>query len=123
MSDLFAGLSLAPSSSREENQQSNYSAQPTGYVPPSPATLNGNAMHFAHSISLVPIDEAILRYHGHRENAANTISPTLTEAFGLGYPYQIHNDALAFLSGDVGVQVAQQSQTAQPVQQPPGLLF
>ena len=87
------------------------------------ATLNGNSMHFAHSISLVPIDEAILRYPGHRENAANTISPTLTEAFGLGYPYQIHNDALAFLSGDVGVQVAQQAQTAQPVQQPPGLLF
>ena len=43
MSDLFAGLSLAPSSSREENQQSNYSAPPTGYVPPSPASLNGKA--------------------------------------------------------------------------------
>lgn len=90
------------------------------------ATLNGNSMHFAHSISLVPIDDAILRYPGHRENAANTISPTLTEAFGLGYPYQIHNDALAFLSGDVGTcqqSVAQQPQTTQPVHQPPGLLF
>ena len=92
------------------------------------ATLNGNSMHFAHSISLVPIDDAILRFPGHRENAANTISPTLIEAFGLGYPYQIHNDALAFLSGDVCQQpVAQQPQTTQPVQQPvqqpPGLLF
>lgn len=61
-------------------------------------SLNGTAggvlASFAHSISLVPIDDSVSRIDG--------ISPALRDAFDAGFPFQIHNDALALLSGDAG---------------------
>ena len=80
--------------------------------------------NFAHSISLVPVDDEIWRgIHGDEGREGNIICPALLEALELGFPFQIHNDALALLSGDAG-QVAP-TPTSPPMQQqlppPPGL--
>ena len=70
----------------------------------------GVLANFAHSISLVPIKDAGIS--------------TIREALEVGYPFQIHNDALALLSGDTVV--AAPTPVPQPIQQqplprPPGL--
>ena len=70
----------------------------------------GVLANFAHSISLVPIKDAGIS--------------TIREALEVGYPFQIHNDALALLSGDTVV--AAPTSVPQPIQQhpllrPPGL--
>ena len=91
-------------------------------------SLNGSpggvVANFAHSISLVPVDDEIWRgIHGDEGREGNIICPALLEALELGFPFQIHNDALALLSGDAG-QVAP-TPTSPPMQQqlppPPGL--
>lgn len=58
------------------------------------ASLNGSPggvmANFAHSISLVPVND--------EENREGKIScPALIEALQIGFPFQIHNDALAYL--------------------------
>ena len=70
----------------------------------------GVLANFAHSISLVPIKDAGIS--------------TIREALEVGYPFQIHNDALALLSGDTVV--AAPTSVPQPIKQhpllrPPGL--
>lgn len=96
--------------------------------------LNGSAggvvASFAHSISLVPIDDGILReikrYNQH-DSTGEGICSALLEAVYLGYPFQIHNDALALLSGDTGPvnpnptvpQPTQIQQPTPPMQKPP----
>ena len=57
-------------------------------------SLNGSSggvvANFAHSISLVPVND--------EENREGKIScPALIEALQMGFPFQIHNDALAYL--------------------------
>ncbi len=86
-------------------------------------SLNGSpggvVVNFAHSISLVPVG-----IHGDESTKGNIICPALLEALELGFPFQIHNDALALLSGDAGPVAP--TPTSPPIQQqllpPPGLL-
>lgn len=82
----------------------------TGTAKTSPKGAPGGVLaNFAHSISLVPIKDAGIS--------------TIREALEMGYPFQIHNDALALLSGDSVV--AAPTPVPQPIQQqpqrPPGL--
>ena len=72
--------------------------------------LGGLAVNFAHSVSLVPI-EAPMNGNG------DSICLALREALEIGFPFQIHNDALALLSGDVGPAAA--PIPPQPIQKPP----
>jgi hypothetical protein len=75
--------------------------------------LGGVAVNFAHSVSLVPI-EAPMNGNG------NSICPALREALEMGFPFQIHNDAIALLSGDVGPAAAAPTPIPpQPIQKPP----
>lgn len=66
----------------------------------------GMVSSFAHSISLVPIDDGLreMSYRNEELRTAGegTSCPGLLEALGVGFPFQIHNDALALLSGDAG---------------------
>jgi hypothetical protein len=91
-------------------------------------SLNGSpggvVANFAHSISLVSVDDGIMRgIHGDAGGKGNSICPALFEALELGFPFQIHNDALALLSGDAGPVTP--NPIPQPIQQqqqpPPGL--
>lgn len=91
-------------------------------------SLNGSpggvVANFAHSISLVPVDDELWReINGEESRKRNNIYPALLEALELGFPFQIHNDALALLSGDAGT--VNSTPTSQPIQQqpppPPGL--
>eukprot|EP00584_Thalassiosira_punctigera_P005781 CAMPEP_0172535502 /NCGR_PEP_ID=MMETSP1067-20121228/7482_1 /TAXON_ID=265564 ORGANISM="Thalassiosira punctigera, Strain Tpunct2005C2" /NCGR_SAMPLE_ID=MMETSP1067 /ASSEMBLY_ACC=CAM_ASM_000444 /LENGTH=508 /DNA_ID=CAMNT_0013320439 /DNA_START=140 /DNA_END=1666 /DNA_ORIENTATION=- len=88
--------------------------------------LNGAAggvvASFAHSVSLVPM-------HGipylNVNHGVDGICPSLLEALEVGFPFQIHNDALALLSGDAGpvttAPVPQPVQMQQLPPPPPGL--
>lgn len=51
----------------------------------------GVAANFAHSVSLTRVKHELL---------VESISPALVAAFDAGIPFQIHNDALALLSGE-----------------------
>lgn len=91
-------------------------------------SLNGSpggvVANFAHSISLVPVDDEIWRgIHEDEGRKGNSICPALLEALELGFPFQIHNDALALLSGDAGPVAP--TPTSPPMHQqlppPPGL--
>ncbi|KAL7540547.1 hypothetical protein ACHAXR_012582 [Thalassiosira sp. AJA248-18] len=90
-------------------------------------SLNGSAggvvASFAHSISLVPIDDGVLRKM-YRSDDYKRGNGALREAFEVGFPFQIHNDALALLSGDAGpvapTPIPQPVQMQQPPP-PPGL--
>ena len=94
-------------------------------------SLNGAAggvvASFAHSVSLVPIDDGISReiYRNHEHGQGDSICPALLEALHVGFPFQIHNDALALLSGDSGPVTPTPVQPPVQVQQlpppPPGL--
>lgn len=81
-------------------------------------SLNGSAAgvlaSFAHSISLVPIEEDAIS----REMYINC--PALRDALEIGFPFQIHNDALALLN-DAGPVTPQPIQLQQPPMPPPGL--
>lgn len=83
--------------------------------------LNGSqggvVASFAHSISLVPMDADSI-------SGRSCIScPALLDASVVGYPFQIHNDALALLSGDLGPTspISSPQATYHPPP-PPGLL-
>ncbi len=71
----------------------------------------GLVASFAHSISLVPIEVGA---YNQRSGIACT---ALLEALAVGYPFQIHNDALALLSGDSGP--ASPISSPRPTHQPP----
>jgi hypothetical protein len=71
----------------------------------------GGVLAFAHSVSLSPTNVTSMNGSAH---------PELRVAIESGYPYQIHNDALAFLSGDAIPQPAPPQQQRQP-QPPPGM--
>lgn len=82
--------------------------------------LGGLAVNFAHSVSLVPIEAPFSGANGN----GNSICLALREALEMGFPFQIHNDALALLSGDVGPAAAPTPVPPQPIQKPhrpPGL--
>ena len=83
----------------------------------------GVVANFAHSVSLIPIDDHEISRNGENSKNGNTSScPSLREAFEIGYPFQIHNDALAFLTGDVApVPQAPILQPPMQMQPPPGL--
>ncbi|KAL3815921.1 hypothetical protein ACHAXA_005769 [Cyclostephanos tholiformis] len=85
----------------------------------------GVVANFAHSISLVSVGDEILRgINGDAGRKRDSICPALLVALEFGFPFQIHNDALALLSGDAGAvtpnPIPQPTQQQQP-QQPPGL--
>ncbi|KAL7549656.1 hypothetical protein ACHAWF_012922 [Thalassiosira exigua] len=66
-------------------------------------SVGGVLASFAHSVSLVPVDEVMPKSHGENGGTIGHGScPALAEALQFGYPFQIHNDALALLSGDTG---------------------
>ena len=71
----------------------------------------GVVASFAHSISLVPIDAGMLTQRG------GITCTALLEALAVGYPFQIHNDALALLSGDAGP--TSPISTPRPIHKPP----
>ena len=56
----------------------------------------GGVLAFAHSVSLTRVDTTMIR----GSNNLHQFCPALVDATERGYPFQIHNDALAFLSGD-----------------------
>mmetsp|Transcript_15950 Transcript_15950/g.33697 ORF Transcript_15950/g.33697 Transcript_15950/m.33697 type:complete len:510 (-) Transcript_15950:105-1634(-) len=64
-------------------------------------TPGGVMASFAHSVSLVPIDR-IPRESNVNHGEGDGISSSLSAALEVGFPFQIHNDALALLSGDAG---------------------
>ena len=64
----------------------------------------GGVLAFAHSVSLCPIQAGSM-------NGSGQVCPELMHALQSGFPFQIHNDALSFLSGD--------SIPPQPHQSPP----
>eukprot|EP00804_Cyclotella_cryptica_P026030 CCRYP_019309-RA/>CCRYP_019309-RA protein AED:0.04 eAED:0.04 QI:88/1/1/1/1/1/2/1276/479 len=70
----------------------------------------GGALAFAHSVSLAHVDTTSIS----GSNNLNQICPALADASERGYPFQIHNDALAFLSGDIP-----SPQPSPPLQSPP----
>lgn len=84
--------------------------------------LNGSQVgvvaSFAHSISLVPMDADSI------SGRSCTCYTALLEASAVGYPFQIHNDALALLSGDLGPisPILSPQATYHPPPPPPGLL-
>lgn len=71
----------------------------------------GVVASFAHSISLVPKDVGTLSERG------GITCTALLEALAVGYPFQIHNDALALLSGDAGP--TSPISTPRPMHKPP----
>ncbi len=90
--------------------------------------------NFAHSISLTPVDMSnVVRGSMTAKSAeddrtqACPYCPALVEALGVGFPFQIHNDALALLSGESPVasvpitQVPPATQQQAPPPPPPGL--
>ncbi len=76
----------------------------------------GVVASFAHSVSLVPIDV------GAFSDSSDIACTALLEALAIGYPFQIHNDALALLSGESGraSPISSPRSTHQP-SLPPGL--
>ena len=81
--------------------------------------IAGGVLAFAHSVSLCPI-------HAESINGSGQVSPELIHALESGFPFQIHNDALSFLSGDSIPPPPQQSPPRQQEQShhpppPPGL--
>jgi hypothetical protein len=85
----------------------------------------GVVANFAHSLSLVSVDDGIMGgIHGDAKGKRISTCPALFEALKFGFPFQIHNDALALLSGDAGP-VVTPNPIPQPIQQhqqpPPGL--
>lgn len=72
----------------------------------------GGVLAFAHSVSLSPVRVTSLN---------GSACPELTNALESGFPYQIHNDALAFLSGDSIPPSPQPSSPQQHPPPPPGL--
>ena len=83
----------------------------TGTAVTSSGAVRGVLANFAHSISLTPINTGL-----QCETGANC--PALAEALEIGFPFQIHNDALALLSGDAPMTPLPISQPP-PMQQPP----
>mmetsp|Transcript_10182 Transcript_10182/g.21234 ORF Transcript_10182/g.21234 Transcript_10182/m.21234 type:complete len:523 (+) Transcript_10182:128-1696(+) len=89
---------------------------------------------FAHSVSLTPVDMSnVVRGSMNAKTSeedriqACPYCPALVEALGVGFPFQIHNDALALLSGESQVasvpitQVHPATQQQAPPPPPPGL--
>jgi hypothetical protein len=78
----------------------------------------GVTANFAHSVSLTRVTS---------ELPIGSSCPALTAAFEVGVPFQIHNDALALLSGEAAPITQPQFTTPAPTQQqplpppPPGL--
>ncbi len=68
----------------------------------------GVSVNFAHSVSLTQIKP---------ESQAESACPALATAFEAGIPFQIHNDALALLSGEAAPQ--QQFTSPAPAHHPP----
>lgn len=67
----------------------------------------GMVASFAHSVSLVSMFS----------DSSDVACTALLEAFAIGYPFQIHNDALALLSGESGL--ASPVSSLRPTRQPP----
>lgn len=88
---------------------------------------------FAHSVSLTPVDmsNVVRGSMNAKTTEENRIQacpycPALVEAMGVGFPFQIHNDALALLSGESPVASVPITQVPPATQQqapppPPGL--
>ena len=94
-------------------------------------TVGGVVASFAHSLSLVLIssDEILGENHANNDGRRVDVCPALFEALQVGYPFQIHNDALALL-GDAGPVTqtpiqppVQMQQTPPPPPPPPPGLF
>ena len=76
--------------------------------------VGGGVLAFAHSVSLSCIDGAMNQSINVRQAC-----PGLADAFDRGFPFQIHNDALAFLSGDTIPPPPPPPQPVPPAQHPP----
>ncbi|KAL7517794.1 hypothetical protein ACHAWX_002684 [Stephanocyclus meneghinianus] len=76
----------------------------------------GGVLAFAHSVSLTYVDTTSIS----GSNNSHEVCPGLVDASERGHPFQIHNDALAFLSGDT-IPSPQPSPPLQPPPPPPGL--
>lgn len=87
------------------------------------ARTGGVLASFAHSVSLTPVQTSITMNGMHTNGNACL---ALKEALDVGFPFQIHNDALALLSGDAPPSPAPVSQPPSPMQHhplppPPGM--
>lgn len=73
------------------------------------AKTAGGVFAFAHSVSLSPVTDA---------SSGSALNLELMAALDVGYPFQIHNDALAFLNIDA-MQLPPQPHSSPPQQQHP----